>query len=265
MALREWDDLITAYKGLKPFPGGWMFRGQRNAAWPLESSLERAVSRRFGQPMATLGDYERRLSREFRRHYHKYSAHQPDPKDRVEWLAIMQHHGAPTRLLDWTYSFYIALFFAIETATPGDVCSIWILDPAKCWRMIEAKFPKLPEAVGSDETRAAALTEILDSSQLLVCPVNPFFMNERLAVQQGLFLAPCNACASFMENLRASAGEDPSAWTKLDIECSTKFLTEAFGHLHRMNVNRAALFPGLDGFAVGLQNLIPLQHLWVGV
>lgn len=263
MAISSWSQLVVEYERFNA--GDWMFRGHARASCRLESSLERAVSRRFGRPMATVADYERGLLRLFRRHYYKYSAHQPDPNDRVEWLAIMQHHGAPTRLLDWTYSFYIAVFFAIENATPGDLCSIWVVNHVKCWDLIRASFPAQVTAAGRDETRASAFNDLLDSGKLLVCPVNPFFQNERLTVQQGVFLAACHACGTFMENFDASVGTDSTAWQKLDVECSATFLMEAFAHLHRMNVTRAALFPGLDGFATGLQNLIPLDHLWVGV
>src|SRR5438093_2893211 len=46
----------------------------------------------------------------------------------LEWLALMQHYGAPTRLLDFTYSFWIALFFAFEEAEND--CSVVALDPS---------------------------------------------------------------------------------------------------------------------------------------
>ena len=47
-----------------------------------------------------------------------------------EWLAIMQHYQAPTRLLDWSESPLVALYFAVtpHTATDG---ALWVLDPAR--------------------------------------------------------------------------------------------------------------------------------------
>lgn len=59
---------MAEYDGLKSRYSGWMFRGQPQTLWQLEPSLERAVSRRFGRPMATVADYESRLLRSFQRH-----------------------------------------------------------------------------------------------------------------------------------------------------------------------------------------------------
>jgi hypothetical protein len=49
--------------------------------------------------------------REFQRHFHRYTDVLVAPEDLTRWLALMQHHGAPTRFLDCSYSFWVALFF----------------------------------------------------------------------------------------------------------------------------------------------------------
>src|SRR5713101_3797380 len=100
----------------------WLFRGHRCPEWKLETSLERA-SRRCNIPQA---QYEKAVWGEFRRHAHAYLSRVPAEPDTVEWLAFMQHYGAPTRLLDFTESFWIALFFAFEEADTD--CAVVALD-----------------------------------------------------------------------------------------------------------------------------------------
>src|SRR5207248_5887525 len=101
---------------------GWLFRGHGCPKWKLETSLERA-SRRCGVSEV---HYERAVWEEFRRHAHTYLSRVPLETDTLEWLALMQHYGAPTRLLDFTESFWIALYFAFEDAEED--CAVVALD-----------------------------------------------------------------------------------------------------------------------------------------
>src|SRR5688500_13075060 len=53
----------------------------------------------------------------------------------LDWLCYLQHNGTPTRLLDWSTKFDVAIHFAFEayidgTATPGSLPCIWVLKPA---------------------------------------------------------------------------------------------------------------------------------------
>jgi hypothetical protein len=63
----------------------------------------------------------------FKRKAHQFLHHVPALDDDLQWLALMQHHGAPTRLLDLTWSPYVAAFFALECAT-GDA-AVWAFNP----------------------------------------------------------------------------------------------------------------------------------------
>lgn len=91
------------------------FRGHSNSNWHLQPVLSR---------VRVEWDIEDRFYYRFRQMgSHLFSA------DSTPWdiLFLMRHHGIPTRLLDWTESFAIALEFAVKSAS-GD-CAVWILDP----------------------------------------------------------------------------------------------------------------------------------------
>ena len=77
---------------------------------------------------------------------------------------------------------------------------------------------------------------------------------------------PIDTSKTFMQNLSnsfPSEAEMRGKIYKIDVKCSTHFLNEAFYNLHKMNITRMSLFPGLDGFGKYLKHLIPLPTLFL--
>ena len=252
--LEKWCD-IRRKKYTKP---DWIYRGQRQADWPLKTSLQRCLKRREVPPSRAL-EVEEELLREFRRAHHLHSQHMPSQEDIVEWLSLMQHHGAPTRLLDFTYSIYVAAYFAIEAA--DDDAAIWAVD--SLWALDESM--RLLKAVRTSESDVQQLSDrFVEGSEHIVrslffepplvplaCPINPFRLNERLRIQKGVFLMAGSVEVSFKKNLKALA-QAGSRERILKIVIPRSCFKEAFKDLHRMNISRASLFPGLDGYAQAL-------------
>src|SRR5690349_12290973 len=98
VSITTWPELVSLAGALRQ---RYAFRGQAGASWPLASSLERAIVR-FDPLLGVAINREHWMLHSFKRRYHLYSRTQPPEADNVEWLALMQHHGAPTRLLDFT-------------------------------------------------------------------------------------------------------------------------------------------------------------------
>jgi hypothetical protein len=244
---------------------GWMFRGQQNASWPLAHRFERACNR-LDVLIENRNQIEHNMIREFRRQLHHYTTTVPPEEAVCESLAIMQHHGAPTRLLDFTYSPYVAAYFAFELAEPNSLVAIWAVNfelLAEQLKDISRGLYKNYEEYRYDRENKEALFKkiFIDNSKTFVLSVNPFRLNERLTYQKGVFLCPSNVTSSLMDNLRTYLKhiEQPSnSVIKYTIPTGHKNdnTIEALEKLDSMNISATALFPTLDGFAKSLETRI---------
>lgn len=239
--ISEWGD-IHKYQS-----EGWIFRGQRDSEKPLQTSLERACKRH--EPPLREGDsIEKQLLREFRRKYHHFAVHIPDPDDSLEWLSLMQHYGAPTRLLDFTYSIYVACYFAIEK-TESD-CVVWAINGRWANKRSRAVFKTnsiqwrfLKKDITEKNTKDFNKTFMTSRPKAFACPVNPFRLNERLTIQKGVFMVPGNVKLTFEENLKAMDGwhKEPNI---MKLVLKKKLRGAALKTLSDMTISRTTLFPG---------------------
>lgn len=243
--------------------GGWAFRGQRDSEWRLETSLERAL-KRAQTPPSTAEEY---TIREFKRRAHHYTSEVPAHDDTLEWLALMQHHGAPTRLLDFTRSPYVALYFALRDVVDETASAVWAVNyynfkqraASYIRNTMHIPFNELDQSFGEPNI----FNEVfMPAVYRFICPIQPYRMNERLTIQQGLFLCPASPNFTFEQNLVKVL--EPFTFDVYKIVISTDFRIEALRQLGRMNVNDATLFPGLDGFARSLCTSLDLYGSTTG-
>lgn len=262
--------------------GRWLFRGECQAGDDsasneanLQTSLERACSESNIKRNNIL-KIEQEMIRDFRRKYDGNDRHDVE-NDILYCLSLIRHYGAPTRFLDWTYSPYVAAYFALEKWRRRDrpVVAVWCLETNWCYESaIEFnpstkdnpgikddldEYRKRHEKVQNDTETKSRKNELFDrlfmnNTYRFVYPVNPFHLHTRLSVQQGVFLCPGDVSINLMEILKTlpRCYEQTSiykfVWKIEDKEERIK----ALDALHRMNVNRASLFPGLEGFAQSL-------------
>jgi hypothetical protein len=266
----SWDQAKEEFAALAAQGPQWVFRGQRNSEWGLATSLERVLKDleplladptwRIRVGPETLRREPRELVESiiqsaFARRAHHYIPSVPARTEIVEWLAFMQHHGAPTRLLDVTSSPYIAGYFAVEDAidTRTPEAAVWAFDKAwlkdQATQRIAAANPTQAPLSADVSDHGVFLSAIYSNTLQLVTNVVPFRMNERLTIQQGSFLCPGDIRISFMDNLAAMPGAEQHI-KKIVLPQHVRAL--ALADLSRMNINRATLFPGLDGFAQSL-------------
>ena len=248
----QFADRVTT----KSLAGKWYFRGGL-PTWDLETSIERAF-KDWHLPLQDMPRTEKVLRHDFMRAYQdSSSAKAPEPEDTLGWLSLMQHFGAPTRLLDWTYSPFVAAYFAME-ALLSDRHSreavVWALFAEPFDR--PANLVQNPEMLDSLEHfrrhRDGASFEAVfmqdQPAERFVYPVNPAKLDQRLVIQQGVHLCPANLMCSLEDNLSATVGA-LHGFQLFKFLLPRTILQDSMTALQRMNMQPATLFPGLDGYA----------------
>jgi hypothetical protein len=240
----EFEDHIS-----KHTPRRWIYRGHMDITWKLESSLFRAIQdvrmiidcceARILKTKTYKDDYENGLISIFKSHAHLYLSSLPKKTQKIEWLSVMQHYGAPTRLLDWTFSPYIAAYFALVSGNE-DSC-IYALNHKQLTDVDQESLGENYKDKVFDDQRG---------SRSFCYPYEPEMRNERLSCQQGLFLVPSTNYETFDEIL-ANYGFDDGTCIKYILDKTMRF--DGLRKLRLMNVTSATLFPGIDGFCKSLK------------
>jgi hypothetical protein len=256
----------------------WSFRGHADEYWLLDTTFGRKTTQFVQSDDGTLTslerfvDHEAAILHEFQRAAHQYVRFTPADHEIVDWLALMQHHGAPTRLLDWTRSPYVALYFALETARPEKECAVWAVDlqwlEERSTEILRKRDRDCPSPSDFDSRyryiNRLLLRQLRESHRpdqdddAVVVPVHPRRASQRMTAQQGHFLCNLNNHETFVVSLFRmipKSARDPASpdgpLRKLIV--SPCHRTALLKELRRMNIQSASLFPGLDGFARSLK------------
>jgi FRG domain-containing protein len=215
----------------------YAFRGRGDAAQDLSTSLAR-----LGR---TAPELETHMLRAFR----KYAASDAVPVDSEwNWLALGQHHGLPTRLLDWTYSPYVALHFA--TATPDYYdrdAVVWMVDYVRAHELVPKPLRDALDAEGANVFTTEMLAEVAGGLDGLpdqgdyVLFVEPPSFDERIVNQYALF----SLMSDPERNLAEWIDDHPELGRKIVLPAELKW--EVRDKLDQANITERVLFPGLDG------------------
>jgi hypothetical protein len=247
--IKSTEELIKIFNML---PNHYVFRGHANAAWPLQSSLERVVGPAWSSDSARKSeDYS--LER-FKSKFHLYDRDNLMPDSKLAWLAVMQHYGVPTRLVDFTSSPYVALYFALETYQPvtRSDFAVYALDFSA---LMERSIKYIKKKDSSfKETRASispkqdkVFDEIVDRFAYDIAWVTePPRHNARLDRQGGCFVVSGNRNRRIAEVLELGLYKKCN-FTKYVIDGT--LYTGIFALLRKMNLTSKSLYGDLDGLA----------------
>lgn len=258
----SWEKYLKKSKSMTP--AKWIFRGQSYKE-PLMSSLEWAL-KSYKIPLYDAPKIEKWMIRDFRRKYEGIDFERVS-EDTFYCLSLMQHYGCPTRLLDWTYSPYIAAFFAFENMSLKKginhnafvfcINHDWINKSAKRniknYDLFKMRFD---DKTMTDESFIPLYMAKKRKSFILAD--NPLPLHRRLIIQRGLFVIQGDISKSMMGNISSMEGwMSPNNIIKFKLLINnSKELDKVYEDLRLMNITHDSLFPGLDGFSQSLkQNL----------
>ncbi|NNA66417.1 FRG domain-containing protein [Pseudomonas gessardii] len=219
-------------------PGGFYFRGQADERWGLTTTLERFESgiNKYvsGTRQHMLADFKRLLRG-------KGLLSQMNINSDEEIFALGQHYGLPTPLLDWSESFYIALFFAFAEDTPKDAENVAV------WA-IQYSAKELMEAYNI-ESRSRCITDDDVRDFLPIQFVDPYTdVNSRLVSQSGVFIQkPSGVDLEKIVASYCSDNNDSPVLAKITIPVAER--ESVVNNLFAMNINWSTIYPGIDGAA----------------
>lgn len=235
----SWQD------SLRRFRSNYAYRGLSNSCYDLKSSF----SRRCGA--------HAHLEYHLLRNFSKYAevAWTGDNASTWRWLTVAQHHGLPTRLLDWTYSPFVAAHFATAETEHFDCDGvIWFADYVRINKLLPAPLADELVQQGANaftlEMLEHALGDIKGFDALgedLVLFFEPPSIDGRIVNQFAFF----SLMSSPITQMDVWLAKHPELYGRIIIPKELKW--EIRDKLDQANITERTLFPGLDGLASWLK------------
>jgi len=227
------------HPGIGRYRSNFAYRGVSDVSYDLKTSLIR-----MGGDFASL---EQHIIRGFQKYAHLEMG---EESSIWNWLSLAQHHGLPTRLLDWTYSPYAALHFVTDHTDKFDRDgAIWCVNFVETNKALSPALKNGLNKAGARVFTTRMLNEVVQSLDSfdeqtvdpLVVFLEPPSLDSRIVNQYGLFSMINAAATSLDEWLPDRVG----VCKKILIPRELKW--EIRDKLDQSNINERVLFPGLDG------------------
>ncbi|MDE5051741.1 FRG domain-containing protein [Niallia taxi] len=242
------------------YRSSFLYRGVDSYKFDLETSLMRIKN----------PDMESHLLRNFQ----KYARSTLKDNNNIwELLSVAQHYGLPTRLLDWSFSPYVALHFATSDTSKYNVDgAIWCLDIMKVQELLPTAYKDELDRVQSNVFTVDMLKKIVNpdnavntmdltdfdcsksSDDFIIC-LEPPSMDERIVNQYAIFTVMTNPNRKLNDLLI----DKPEMYKKIIIPKELKL--EIRDKLDQANMNERMIYPGLQGISAWLKRYFTNKEL----
>lgn len=231
----SWDPLIRRHRS------PCAYRGLSDARYRLLTTLTRLG-----------GDYgklEHHLLRNFRKYAHRRVV---ERETLWHWMSVAQHHGLPTRLMDWTYSPFIALHFATANIDKFDRDGVvWVANYQKCHQLLPLPLRRPLDEEGANvftvDLLSGAVPKLSEmnaaQSESSVLFFEPPSIDDRIVNQHAFFSVASDPKLALDDWLEAH----PEVGYRISIPAGLKW--EIRDKLDQANITERVLFPGLDGLS----------------
>lgn len=224
--------------------GYYLYRGLPDATFELKTSLQRNCGKLSGQ-----------LEEKILNNFAKYTAIEDSIEEMSVWRSMIlgQHHGLPTRLLDWTHSPFVGLHFAVSVGDYSKLdekdCVLWRIDISK----IHEKLPKEFQNVMDEKGAKVFSVDMLNSVSSSLKEYDRLTNGESMVIMEPPSIDPriVNQYAFFsvipgqVDNIESFLDKYTEGTTKYVISKDLKWRIRDF--LDEANISERTIYPGLDG------------------
>ena len=241
----ELNDILfdePVHPGIGRYRSNFAYRGLSRSSYDLSTTLMR------------LGGGPARLESHIIRSFQKYAHLEMHEASSIwNWLSLAQHHGLPTRLLDWTYSPLVALHFATDHDFESDAI-IWCVNFVETNKQLPPRLRRRLETTDArvfttrmlhEEVRSLDEYDVLTDNPFVVF-LEPPSLDSRIVNQNALFSILSDPDLAMDQWL----ARDRDTTRKVIVPAELKW--EVRDKLDQAGINERVLFPGLDGLCLYL-------------